>query len=551
MKKEMKRTARLWMLFVVITLLVVGCTDDNINPTTPEEPDEPEEVVKTASEVLKEIEGVSNIKEGKDEDGNSITSFLFEQPIDHKNPAAGTFSQYCVLHYKGSKHTTVLHTHGYSITTSEKAKVKQLELAKILDANYLAVEHRYYYRSTIGLSEEDTIKGISSNKVKADYWKYNTAEQSTADLHNIVTTLKESGYFDGKWVSSGVSKNGILTALYAYFYPNDMDVYVPFCAPFCDGAETTGIGKWLTNESGGKGTELQKDVWNVLERMTTDEDLREELVKLYKEEHGDDAKIQKYSTATAMLALTYDYMANMFYKFCYRPTDEWDDVIPDENCSAELYYSFITLGKTKYWDKLKNLRQLWDEEELKGDDDYEDEIDDDYEEEEDWDFDEDDDPMSSRRATSSTWTLKFNGFLNTIYFVHAAKELGYFLYDWTILPENHVLTPSHVAWLKKKQTITRFNTWYEVEYDGGKMMRGFLDFVKNNRNKDKCKMLFVYGGNDPWTGAAIPDPDKDDPCVKKYVVPNGTHNAFLTNPEYYRPEDKDYIINTVKEWLKD
>ena len=334
MKKETKRTARLWMLFAVITLLMVGCTDDNINPTTPEEPDEPEEVVKTASEVLKEIEGVSDIKEEKDEDGNSVTSFYFKQPIDHKNPAAGTFVQYCVLHYKGSKHTTVMHTHGYSITTSKNAKVRQLELAKILDANYLAVEHRYYYRSTIGLSEEDTIKGISSNKVKADYWKYNTAEQSTADLHNIVTTLKKSGYFDGKWVSSGVSKNGILTALYAYFYPNDMDVYVPFCAPFCDGAETTGIGKWLTNESGGKGTELQKDVWNVLERMTTDEDLREELVKLYKEEHGDDAKIQKYSTSTAMLALTYDYMANMFYKFCYRPTDEWDDVIPDENCSA-------------------------------------------------------------------------------------------------------------------------------------------------------------------------------------------------------------------------
>ena len=547
MKKEMKRTARLWMLFAVITLLVVGCTDDNINPTTPEEPDEPEEVVKTASEVLKEIEGVSDIKEEKDEDGNSVTSFYFKQPIDHKNPAAGTFVQYCVLHYKGSKHTTVMHTHGYSITTSEKAKVKQLELAKILDANYLAVEHRYYYRSIVGLTEEDTIKGIPSTKVQNEYWKYNTAEQSTADLHNIVTALKESGYFDGKWVSSGVSKNGILTALYAYFYPNDMDVYVPFCAPFCDGAETTGIGKWLTNESGGKGTDLQKAVWDVLNRMTTDDKLRDELANLYKEEHGGDAKIQKYSTATAMLALTYDYMANMFYKFCYRPTDEWDGVIPNENSSAELYYGFITLGKTKYWERLKNLRQLWDDEELKGDDDYEDEIDDDYEEEEDWDFDEDDDPMSSRRAASSTWTLKFNGFLNTIYFVHAAKELGYFLYDWTILPENQI----NLEWLKNKQTIKRYNRWYDVKYDEGKLMKSFLDFVKNNRNKDKCKMLFVYGGNDPWTGAAIPDPDKDDPCVKKYVVPNGTHNAFLTNPEYYRPEDKDYIINTVKEWLKD
>ena len=549
MKKEMKRTARLWMLFAVITLLVVGCTDDNINPTTPEEPDEPEEVVKTASEVLKEIEGVSDIKEEKDEDGNSVTSFYFKQPIDHKNPAAGTFVQYCVLHYKGSKHTTVMHTHGYSITTSKNAKVRQLELAKILDANYLAVEHRYYYRSIIGLTEEDTIKGIPSTKVQNEYWKYNTAEQSTADLHNIVTALKKSGYFDGKWVSSGVSKNGILTALYAYFYPNDMDVYVPFCAPFCDGAETTGIGKWLTNESGGKGTDLQKAVWDVLNRITTDDKLRDELANLYKEEHGGDAKIQKYSTATAMLALTYSYMANMFYKFCYRPTDEWDGVIPNENSSAELYYGFITLGKTKYWERLKNLRQLWDDEELKGDDDYEDEIDDDYEDEEDRDFDEDDDPISSRRAASS-WTLKFHSFLNTIYFVHAASELGYFLYDWTILPENHLLSDSNIKWLKDKQTIKRYNKWYDVKYDDG-MMKSFLDFVKNNRTKDKCKMLFVYGGNDPWTGAAIPDPDKDDPCVKKYVVPNGTHNAFLTNPEYYRPEDKDYIVNTVKEWLKD
>ena len=465
MKKEMKRTARLWMLFAVITLLVVGCTDDNINPTTPEEPDVPEEV----------------------------TSFLFEQPIDHKNPAAGTFSQYCVLHYKGSKHTTVLHTHGYSITTSKNAKVRQLELAKILDANYLAVEHRYYYRSIVGLTEEDTIKGIPSTKVQNEYWKYNTAEQSTADLHNIVTALKESGYFDGKWVSSGVSKNGILTALYAYFYPNDMDVYVPFCAPFCDGAETTGIGKWLTNES-GKGTKLQKDVWDVLKRMTTDEDLRKELVKLYKEEYGDDAKIKKYSPETAMLALTYAYMANMFYKFCYRPTDEWEGVIPKENSSAELYYGFITLGKNKYWDRLNKLRDLC---------------------------------MSSRRAASS-WTLKFHSFLNTIYFVHAASELGYFLYDWTILPENHVLTPSNLAWLKKNQTIKRYNRWYDVKYDDGELMKSFLDFVKNNRNKDKCKMLFVYGGNDPWTGAAIPDPDKDDPCVKKYVVPNGTHNPNTT-----------------------
>ena len=38
--------------------------------------------------------------------------------------------------------------------------------------------------------------------------------------------------------------------------------------------------------------------------------------------------------------------------------------------------------------------------------------------------------------------------------------------------------------------------------------------------------------------------------MKKYVVPNGTHNAWLTYPNYYTSQDRDYIVNTVKEWLK-
>ena len=546
MKKDMKWTARLWMLFVLMAILVVGCNKDNITP--PEEnPEEPEEVVKTARELLSEMKGVTNITDEKDVDGNDVTSFYFEQPIDHKNPTAGTFLQYCVLHYKGPKNNTLLHTQGYSINMSEKQKVRQMDLAKILDANYLEVEHRYYNRSTIGLANTDVSAVIPSDMVKSDYWKYNTAEQSTADLHNIVTAMKNSGCFNGKWVSSGVSKNGILTALYAYFYPNDVDVYVPFCAPFCDGAETLGIGQWLTQESGGKGTALQTDVWDVLRRMSTDQALREELTKLYKEEYGGNAAIQKYSVTTAMCVLIYNYMKNMFNMFCFHPTNEWDGVIPREGCNAELYYGFITLDKKDYWNRLNNLRSLWELEDLKDTDDYEDETYDDYEDEEDWNLYEDTESQSRRRAALQL--LTFNSFLNTIYFVHAAKELGYFLYDWSILPENS-MHENLMRWMINQQTITKYNERYEVEYDGGKMMKGFLDFVKNNRNKDKCKMLFVYGGNDPWTGAAIPDPDKDDPYVKKFVVPNGTHNAWLNNPSYYAAQDRDYIVNTVKEWLK-
>lgn len=102
-------------LLVSCASLLTGCVKDNIVP--PEE--ESEEVVKTAREVLSEIKGVTIIDDDKDVDGNDIIKFFFEQPVDHKNPAAGKFSQYCVLHYKGPKNITFLHTQGYSITTSE------------------------------------------------------------------------------------------------------------------------------------------------------------------------------------------------------------------------------------------------------------------------------------------------------------------------------------------------------------------------------------------------------------------------------------------------
>ena len=81
-------------------------------------------------------------------------------------------------------------------------------------------------------------------------------------------------------------------------------------------------------------------------------------------------------------------------------------------------------------------------------------------------------------------------------------------------------------------------------------MNDFLAFVKNNRYKDKCKMLFIYGGYDPWTGAAIPDPDPDDPYVKKHIVPEGIHSGWINSTWQYPVEEKEWIMNAVKEMLQ-
>lgn len=418
------------LILAIVTL--VGCTDDNITPVTPQpepDPDPVVEPVKTASELLSEIPGVTIIKDTIDVDKLPITYFYFEQPIDHTDASAGTFSQYCALHYKGPDHVTVLHTQGYS--TTDPKDYKQLDLAKNLDANYIEVEHRYYMHSLINFVEEQT-------DCTGDYWKVNTAAQSTADLHAIVTALKGTGCFKNKWVSTGVSKNGILTSLYAYYYPNEVDVYVPFCAPFCTDIESDGIGKWLSYQSGldnGNDTQLRKDVWAAFQRIANDADLQKEIVAYYNQESNKD-----YSHQGVIRLILYKYMANMFYKFCYKPTNEWDAVIPQPGHSAEIYYRFALLGRDKYTANLKLLREavgLENEVIDSLDDDSEYLIDDEeYVEME----------SASRRVAPRYLTLA--QLLKDIYYVHAATELGQFLYDWSLLPEDHLLTDESLAWFR-------------------------------------------------------------------------------------------------------
>ena len=529
---------RILSLMIVLPLSVMicmtGCKDDDAPvPVTPEpeEPEVVEEPVKTAEELLKDIPGVTILQTTKDAEKEDITLFYYEQPIDHNDPSAGTFQQYCVLHYKGPDHVTVLHTQGYS--TNEPKEYWKLHLAKNLDANYIEVEHRYYMHSLINFVEGET-------DCTGDYWKYNTAAQSTADLHAIVTALKATNCFKNKWVSTGTSKNGILTALYAYYYPNEVDVYVPFCAPFCTATESAGIGKWVTQQSGldnGNDTQLRQDVWAAFQRIANDADLQKELVALYNLKHH-----ANYNHQGTIRYILYCFMANMFYKFSYCKTKEWDAVIPKPVHSAEIYYRFAMLGGEKYYDELKELREL-----VGLENEVIDRLDDDSE----YMFeDEEDNEIEAASRRVSPQYLTKDELLKVIYHVHAAKELGYFLYDWSVLPEDHLLTDESLEWFPTCQTNKRYMNTYGVTYDGGKLMNDFLAFVKNNRNKDKCKMLFIYGGYDPWTGAAIPDPDPDDPYVKKHIVPEGIHSGWINSTWAYPVEERDWIMNAVKEMLQ-
>lgn len=167
---------------------------------------------------LSTLKGISNIEALASERYAEKYVARIAQPLDPKNPSAGTFQQRVIVSHVGFDRPTVLVTEGYGAAYALREKYQE-ELSKLLDANVVFVEHRYFLEST-----PDPLN-----------WDYLTAENSAYDLHNVTTTFKS--LYPGKWLSTGISKGGQTTILYRAFFPDDVDISVPYVAPLCRSAE--------------------------------------------------------------------------------------------------------------------------------------------------------------------------------------------------------------------------------------------------------------------------------------------------------------------------
>lgn len=152
----------------------------------------------------------------------STYKLMIKQPLDHDDVTKGYFYQKVYLSHKGMDRPMVIITEGYSRT-----KNRVYELTSLLDANQLDVEHRFF-----GESIPDNL----------DY-DYLNMKQVTADLHHINKLFKD--IYTGKWISTGISKGGSTTIFYRYFYPDDVDVSVPYVAPINNDFEDERIYTFL------------------------------------------------------------------------------------------------------------------------------------------------------------------------------------------------------------------------------------------------------------------------------------------------------------------
>jgi hypothetical protein len=170
---------------------------------------------------LYDLPGVSFKKVSTSIEGVLKYNLLIRQPIDHQHPEKGFFYQRVNLLHKGFNRPTVMETEGYALYDGRS------EIEMGLNANYLNIEYRFY-----GKSMPDSIP-----------WEYLTLEQATADLHAINTLFKN--IYKGKWVSTGISKGGETTIYYRYFYPQDVDLSVPYVAPLDNALEDKRIYQFL------------------------------------------------------------------------------------------------------------------------------------------------------------------------------------------------------------------------------------------------------------------------------------------------------------------
>lgn len=272
-------------------------------------------------EKLKTIATISEIKPlDKGEFAEKYVTY-FNQPLDHQHPEKGSFRQRVVVSHIGFDRPTVIVTEGYGASYALNPRYRE-ELSKMFNTNMVFVEYRYFLESTPNPRD----------------WQYLTAESSADDLHAVRQALKD--IYPNKWIATGISKGGQTAMLYRTFYPNDVDITVPYVGPLCYGVEDGRHEPFLRQV----GTEderrkIENFQLEVLKRKST-------LLPRF-EKHCQEKKYE-FNASTEEI---YDYSV-LEYSFAFWQWGTPVSTIPANNASDdEIYKHFMAISEPSYFAK--------------------------------------------------------------------------------------------------------------------------------------------------------------------------------------------------------
>ena len=178
--------------------------------------------------------------------------FFINQLLDPHHPEAGNFKQRVILSHVGFDRPTVL------VTEAMPPIMPPIRVIKKSYPNYSTpIWYSWNTVTLVSPCRSPAIGIISRLKIHL------------YDLHHVTTTLKQ--LYDQKWIATGISKGGQTTMFYRTYFPDDVDISVPYVAPSTNHWRTA-----VTNRSlpikfrlPKTGNELKTFNWKYLNAKTS------------------------------------------------------------------------------------------------------------------------------------------------------------------------------------------------------------------------------------------------------------------------------------------
>lgn len=126
-----------WLLFMLVCLLPA-----NLAAQT------------ALQEKLKEITQITKVKPLESPEFTEKYVTYFTQPLDHKHPEKGSFSQRVVVSHVGFDRPTVIVTEGYGAAYALYPKYRE-ELSRLFNTNMIFVEPRGSHKARINTLPEN------------------------------------------------------------------------------------------------------------------------------------------------------------------------------------------------------------------------------------------------------------------------------------------------------------------------------------------------------------------------------------------------------------
>lgn len=438
----------------------------------------------------------------------------FHQPMKHAVPDGTSFPMRALITVDNQMDPTTAVNHvyctGYELdqtyvdnpdyTFKKNVNDCSEEIANRYRANFIAIEHRYFAFS----APPQCWTNLDDLR----------AEEAAEDFHNLFVALKK--VLKGKWVMSGVSKGGITTLLQHTFHPEDMDIFVPYSAPFFDSdRDTTMQTYWYQN---GWNQEYLDMFMSIRQQGVSDSTIYNIFYKMNcggntSAEHSD-SLYGGFLTDIALFGFdehTYSDTAAI-RKQLAKNTQVMQQYGFTGYCDTVYAYMFEknTFNLDSFGRWLDTLRAYPDANQMPRR------------------------QVARRRAynpfgiTEDEWWVRQNGKIvsNYAYSYQSKCELGYFDLRFNLIVGEQSAPAWNAAYKKYVGCLRDFeNPWCKsLTFN-----RSLYDHAMAATLNATKPIILIYGEDDTWTGAAVKDEFVNGSNVKKFILPAQNHGVHFSS----------------------